>query len=109
MGLPAARGIDGAEASDLPQLDRAQRDLVGGIPEAVVAHRGHAPARGERPARVAQHAVDAPVVVGVFPWAVLVEELDAVEEVSACELGRSGEEGAAVAKIAPGQCHEVLR
>ena len=52
MRLAAVGRIDGAEAIDQAGLDRAQRNLVGRIPVAVVAHRGDAKPVASSPLRV---------------------------------------------------------
>src|SRR5439155_21625406 len=83
--LAAVRRVDAAVAADL--LHRTHRNLVGGVPESDVAHRGEAPLRVPHRSRVAKNTVQAAVVVGVHPGPVVVRKLQAVEELSAAESG----------------------
>src|SRR5207244_1669436 len=94
--LAAGGGVDGAEPVDLTGRDPAERDLVGGVPETVVAHCREAPGRIAGLSRVTKDAVQAPVVVGMIPGPVVVKQLEAIEELSPAEVKRAREEDAAI-------------
>ena len=102
-------GKPAAESADLARADGALRDLIGRVPDAVGTHRGDRPLRVSLLQRVAEDAVDAAVVVRVLPGTVLVEELQAVEEVAPGGVQRPGEETARVAEVAAGNLGERSR
>ena len=62
-------------------VERALRDLVGGVPLAGVGRCRDAPAEGVVAQAVAQHAVDLLEVIGLLPGAVVVQQLERVEQV----------------------------
>ena len=92
--------VDVAEARDGPVLDRAQRDLVGGIPLGVVEHPRQAEAALGRAAAVADDAVQLAEVVGAHPGPVVGAELDRREQGPVAHPRRDREERPPVAVLA---------
>ena len=99
-GFAAGRRIERAEAANQPAGYGALGNLVGGRPFAPVSHAGQRKAVVARPLAVTQHAVELAVILGHFPRPVVVEQLQAIEQIAAAHFRRAGEQAAHIAMTA---------
>ena len=86
-GTAAVGGVDLAEAVDYFLVDGAHGDLVAGVPDAVVSEGGEAGAVLAVAEAVADDAVELLVGVAVVPGAVVVLQLEGVEQVAGAKPG----------------------
>src|SRR5688572_2179768 len=100
MRLPAARGIDEAEAADRAVPYRTERYLVGCRPFAVIGHEIHRPGPFVRSALVARDAVGLPEILRQLPRAVRRLVFEREQQVTAGEWQRARRKGAEVSVLA---------
>ncbi len=99
-GLAAVGGIDGAERIDLATLHRAQRNLIAGVPGALVEHAGHAELVIAGALRITQHAQDFVEGFRRHPRAVVVAQLRTVHQIAGAQRRRTSDHGTVVLVLA---------
>ena len=72
----------------VPVQPHALGDLVGRVPLATIGHAGQRNAVVTRAQAVARHAIHLAIVFRHFPRAIVVEQLQAVEQIAGTDLGR---------------------
>jgi hypothetical protein len=96
---PAVGRVDVAVAADDPGVDQAFGDLIGRVEVTAIALGGDAERRVRRRSAPAQQAVGLLVAVGTDERAVVVVELERVEQISRPDARRVREEYPVVAVV----------
>src|SRR5690606_18079741 len=107
LGFSAGAVIEGSEASD--DRNRAAGDLVARVPVAVITHGRDGESLLLGAMAVAKHPGPLDEVVIAFPWAVIVQELEPVQEVARACRHRGGHNAARVTEAAALEADDALR